>query len=116
MFTNGNMEAAKKIMIPKPEIRKQDLVRLSFVGGFLLAVFVVFIVSHLGLNQQNLMINGVPAKDQRLILHTYRLAFSTNLLVYLLATAVQIFRHYKINYEYILGVTRSGSVSPWALY
>ena len=62
------------------------------------------------------MINGVPARLQPLILAAYRFAFATNLVVYMLATAIYVWRLKKINYEYIYGITRQGSVTPWAIY
>ena len=61
MFTGGNIEAAKKIMIPRTEVRKQELVRLSFYGGFLLAVILALVIALANKMQGNLMINGVPA-------------------------------------------------------
>jgi len=63
MFTGGNIETAKKIMIPRPEIRKQELVRLSFYGGFLLAVILALVIALANKMQGNLMINGVPANQ-----------------------------------------------------
>jgi len=50
MFTKGNIEMAKKLMIPKADIRKNDFGRISYVGGVLTTVVLIFIVVHWNLD------------------------------------------------------------------
>ena len=106
LFTGGDIKQARKIMIPKQEMRKYDIARMNFAGGVLFTVILAFIVVHSNKDQVTTLINGFPAGQQRLILPAYRLAFATNLIVYMLAVCIHIFRAHKINYEYIFGISR----------
>ena len=63
LFTGGDIDLAKKVVIPKQEIRKQDIARINYAAGVLSAVVLAFIVAHFDKNRTNLMINGFPANQ-----------------------------------------------------
>ena len=111
LFTGGDIKLARNVVIPKQEIRKYDIARINYAAGVLSTVLLAFIVAHLDKSRATLMINGVPASQQRLILAAYRVAFATNLIVYMLGVCIHVFRAYKINYEFIFGISRQGSIS-----
>lgn len=48
LFTKGDINLAKKVVVPKQEIRKQDIARINYAAGVLSAVVLAFIVAHLG--------------------------------------------------------------------
>jgi len=96
LFTGGDIKLARNVVIPKQEIRKYDIARINYAAGVLSAVLLAFIVAHLDKSRSTLMINGFPAGQQRLILAAYRVAFATNLIVYMLGVCIHVFRTYKI--------------------